>query len=261
MNDTVPTPLLSFNISSFFLSLFSSFVCSMYDVYMIFFVDLFYGNKSSSPKKNLFTHLEKYVGISGNAIKLIKSYFSGRTQRVMIDGILSDVACLICGVPQGSVQGPLKFCLYLLLLAAILRYHNIGYHVYADDTQLYISFKNKAPSGPLARLNSCISDIQVWMIKNNLKNNDSKTEFIIFRFPQCEVSISGVAVSVGNSNILPSPKVRDLGVIFDECLTLDGHISNICRRAHCHLRNIGRIRMLLSFEASSQLIHALLPPL
>ena len=65
-----------------------------------------------------------------------------------------------------------------------------------------------------------------------------------------------MSVSVGDSNILPSPKVRDLGVIFDEYLTLDGHISNICRRAHCHLRNIGRIRMLLSFEATSQRIHA-----
>ena len=67
------------------------------------------------------------------------------------------------------------------------------------------------------------------MIKNKLKINDSKTEFIIFRSPQCKASISGVSVSVGDSNILPSPKVRDLGVIFDECLTLDAHISNICR--------------------------------
>ena len=175
--------------------------------------------------ENLFNHLEKYVGISGNALKLIKSYFSGRTQRVMIDGILSDVASLICGVPQGSVLGPLKFCLYLLPLAAIFRYHNIGYHVYADDTQLYISFKNKDPSG---------------------------------RSPQCKVSISGVSISVGDSNLLASPKLRDLGVIFDECHTLDAHISNICRRAHFHLRNNGRIRMLLSFEASSQLIHALI---
>ena len=42
--------------------------------------------------ENLFKHLEKYVVISGNALKLMKSYFSERTQKVMIDGILSDVA-------------------------------------------------------------------------------------------------------------------------------------------------------------------------
>ena len=78
--------------------------------------------------ENLFNHLENCVGISGNALKLIKSYFSGRTQRVMIDGILSDVASLICGVPQGSVLGPLKFCLYLLPLAAIFFFLGGGGH-------------------------------------------------------------------------------------------------------------------------------------
>ena len=52
---------------------------------------------------NLFCILEKYLGICGNALKLIKSYFSNRTQRVKIDDVLSDFANIICGVSQGSV--------------------------------------------------------------------------------------------------------------------------------------------------------------
>ena len=132
---------------------------------------------------NVFYILEKYVGIGGSAVRLIRSYFSDHTQRVQIDGIMSDFASLLCGVPQGSLLGPMKFCLYLRPLGAILRHHNIGYHIYADDTQLYISFKCKDPLESLTRLNMCFSDIRVWMIKNKFKINDSKTEFIIFRSP------------------------------------------------------------------------------
>ena len=51
--------------------------------------------------------------ICGNALNLIKSYFSNRTQRVQIDNVLSDFANIICGVPQGSVLGSIKFSLYI----------------------------------------------------------------------------------------------------------------------------------------------------
>ena len=122
---------------------------------------------------NLFCILKKYVGISGNALKLIKSYFYNRTQRVQID-VLSDFANIICGVPQGLVLGPLKFCLYSMPMSAILKYHKIGYHVYADNTQLYISFKCKQPLESISKVNSCLSDIRRWMITNKLKINDSK---------------------------------------------------------------------------------------
>ena len=207
---------------------------------------------------NLFDILEKYVGITGDALQLIKSYFSDRSQSTRIESIMSDIVHIICGVPQGSVLGPLKFCIQLLPLGAILRYHGIGYHIYADDTQLYLSFKCDNPSITLSKLNNCISDIRVWMIKNKLKINDSKTEFIVFRSPQAKQDLSGLSVSVGDSVIAQSSKVRDLGVIFDQFLNFDDYISGVCRSTHFHLRNIGRIRHLLSYDACAQLIHALI---
>ena len=194
---------------------------------------------------NLFYILEKYVGIGSRALRLIRSYFSDRTQRVQIDGIMSGFASLLYGVPQGSVLGPMKFCLYLLPLGAILRHHNIGSHIYADDTQLYISFKCNDPLESLTKLNMCISDIRVWMIKNKLK--------IILK-----QNLSDLSVSVGYMQVSLSSKVRDLGVVFNQYLTFHDHISGICKSTHFHLRGIGRIRNLINFDATAQFIHALI---
>ena len=72
---------------------------------------------------NLFWILKTYVWIYGNTLILIKSYFSNPTQRVQIDNVLLDFTNIIWGFPQRSVLWPLKFCLYLLPLSAILRYH------------------------------------------------------------------------------------------------------------------------------------------
>ena len=149
-------------------------------------------------------------------------------------------------------------CTYQDRISDILWYHNIGYYVYADDTQLYVSFKCKQPLEGILKLNSCLADIRRWMITNKLKINDSKTEIIVFRSPQLKCDLSGLSVNVGKSMITQSSMVRDLGVIFDQFITFDDHITAICRITHFHIRNIGKIRNLLSYDACSIIIHALI---
>ena len=67
-----------------------------------------------------------------------------------------------------------------------------------------------------------------------------------------------MSISVGDSQVFPSSKVRDLDVVFDQYLTYHDHIRGICRSTHFPLRSIGRIRNLLTFDATAQLIHALI---
>ena len=95
------------------------------------------------------------------------------------------------------------------------------------------------------------------MITNKLKFNDSKTEFIVFRSPQLKCDVNGLSVNVGESMITRSSKVRDLGVIFDQFVNFDDNITVIYRSTHFHIRNIGKIRNLLSYDACFTIIHAL----
>ena len=61
-------------------------------------------------------------------------------QCVQIDNVISEFADLVCGVPQGSVLGPFKFSIYMLLIGLILQHHGIDHHIYADDTCFFCCF-------------------------------------------------------------------------------------------------------------------------
>ena len=103
----------------------------------------------------------------------------------------------------------------------------------------------------------CISDIRTWMIKNKLKINDSKTEFLVLTSSYFKQQFKDLQINVGNTDIRPTASARNLGVIFDSHLNLESHINNVCRSAYFHLRNIGSVRNMLSDDVCSQLIHAL----
>ena len=85
----------------------------------------------------------------------------------------------ICGTAldllRSFLQGPIEFCLYMLPLGTILKYHEVQYHIYADDTQIYMSFKLNDLQCAIDNINKCISDLRTWMITNRLKINDSTT--------------------------------------------------------------------------------------
>ena len=70
--------------------------------------------------------------------------------------------------------------------------------------------------------------------------------------------LNGLSVNVGDSQIVPTVKVRNLGIIFDQSLTFDDHISAICQSVHFHIRSIGKVRKILFFDACATLIHALI---
>ena len=107
----------------------------------------------------LFNLWQDTFGISGSALSLLKSYLHGRTQCVQIEGVISEYAKLVCGVPQGSILGPLNFCMYMYPIGSILHHHGINYHIYADDTQLCFTLDLSDPSIALEKNNLCISDI------------------------------------------------------------------------------------------------------
>ena len=95
---------------------------------------------------------------------------------------ISDAVQLDIGVPQASVLGPLHVTIYMLPIGPTIRKEGISYHGYADDTQLYLRFDPRNSESlltQLARLESCLDEICLWLVRNKLKLNGDKTEFII----------------------------------------------------------------------------------
>ena len=109
---------------------------------------------------------------------------------------LASSSKLLFEVPQGSVLVPLKIYVYTLTIGAIVKFHELNYHIYSDDTKVYLSFGINEPHNALAKLNACLfdirRDIQSWMITNKLKISDDKTEFFIIGSPHTHSKLSAV---------------------------------------------------------------------
>ncbi len=129
----------------------------------------------------LVNHLSSRLGI--DPLEWIHSYLTNRIQFVSGEDYKSGCLNLASGIPQRSVLGSIFFTIYTQPLGDIIHQHNMQFHFYANDTQLYLTFdgtniesEKSAPS----QIERCIIEIKDWMHHNKIKLNGDKTEFLHF---------------------------------------------------------------------------------
>ena len=207
---------------------------------------------------NVMLHrLTHDVGVGQTALKWFKSYMSDRVQAVHINGTTSPARPLTCGVPQGFVLGPQLFSIYAAPVSKIIR-NNLLSHFYADDTQIYITVKphQEDIDAAVESIEQCVTEIRSWMKTNSLKLNDSKTEVIVYGSAQQLKKFTLQSLRVGDCVVRVTDCVRNLGVQFDAEMTMESHVTAVCKSAIFHLRNISRIRRYLTAAATEQIVHA-----
>lgn len=156
------------------------------------------------------------------------------------------------GVPQGSVLGPVIFTMYTQPLANILKHHEMKYHFYADDCQLYKSAVSEKLSESITSTKLCILDIKTWMDSNKLKLNEMKTEIILCGNPRITKDLPNVEFEINGHLIQSSEQVKNLGVIMDSDMSMSSQISSLCKSTRFQLRNISRVRHLLTDDVTKK---------
>ena len=187
----------------------------------------------------LLTILHSKYSISGIALEWFRSHLTNRSQFVLIEGCRSLSRNLQCGIPQRSVRGPIRYLIYAAPLANILRFHEMQFHFYADDTQLHFSFSTK------------------WLSVNRLKLKKDKTE-LLYLFSKYNPSQSLSSLRFGTDIIKPSPHAGNIGSNFETTMLILPHVNNVCKSAFYHLCTIWHTRKYLSTQTTEILIHAFL---
>ena len=204
--------------------------------------------------------LQSWFGVCGPALKWFTSYLTERFQSIKIGSTLSRGYKLLFGVPQGSVLGPLLFSLYTTPLSYVIgRHKGVGFHFYADDTQLFVRLSHKEASSAFDKINKCLIDVKEWMSTCKLKLNLDKTEFIIFGSNNQKDRLkSHFPVDILGNVLQPAESVKNLGVWLDSDLSLSKHVQSVCRSCFLQLREFRRVRRYLSTEASLLVANALI---
>lgn len=206
----------------------------------------------------LFEKLYCKFKFSLHATDLIRNYIANRVQCVSMNGFSSDYLPLSCGVPQGSILGPLLFALYINDLTDGVGSCNL--HLYADDVQLYLSCSCDRLYEKIHEMNSILSNVHRWALNNKLKLNAPKSQAIVIY--KRSLDTSNLPPILLDNTIIPfSDKVKNLGVIFNKRLTWDDHLSITTSKIYGILRQLWVTCKDLSAILRRKLVLALVMPL
>lgn len=205
----------------------------------------------------LLNRLSTYYGITGTAHDLLTSYLLNRTHSVFINSTSSPPASITTGIPQGSVLGPLLFSLYTSPISTLFVNSPVSFHLYADDTQIYISFSASDSTQNLSILSSTLDQVYSWLTANRLSVNPSKTEYLLIGTPQQRSKVSSSSINFHSTPLSPSSSARNLGIIFNSDLSHKEHITATCQVSFLHIRQLRQIRHLLDLNSAIKLGNSL----
>ena len=176
--------------------------------------------------------------IQGTVLSWFRSYLTKRFQIVSTQGTHSDQIEFCCGVPQGSVLGPILFILYTQPLTSVILKHPVSHMLYADDMQVYKLLHLDDCLSSLC-VEKCISAVKTWMTSNKLQINEDKTDVLLVTAKRF-VNLQHLPefMNINNTYVKFSPSVRNLGITLDGTLSPHQYVITVCRDAYLELTYI-----------------------
>ena len=193
-----------------------------------------------------------HLGINCSSNKWLTSYLSNRSQCVTVNGVNSEYLPINCGVPQGSILGPLLFSIYINDMNKAFS-HSTVYH-FADDTNLLYS--NKNPKIIKKKMNQDLKFLFDWLCANRLSLNVAKTEFIIFRPPKMSLN-DRIVLTLNRTKIFESRKLKYLGLIIDDRLSWKFHIVELTKKLNRSVGMLYKIRNYTPTHVLTSLYYSL----
>ena len=195
-----------------------------------------------------------HYGIRGVAYHWFESYLNNRKQYVTYNGVKSTMKTIRCGVPQGSILGPLLFLIYINDLANVCK-QTVPF-LFADDTNL---FKNGNDINSIVEsLNSELSDISLWLKINKLSLNIKKTHYMIFTTKRKIIEF--LDIKIDGTNIERVDDTKFLGVYIDEKLNWKKHISYLSGKVSRGMGILVKARKLITPDALKTLYFSFIYP-